>query len=46
MVLMTVLVVMVITLEVIDVVDDYNGKRGVDDKVGGPSGNSVGYRCC
>ena len=23
-----------------------NSKSGVDNKVGGPSGNSVGYRCC
>ena len=43
---MTVLVVMVVTGEVIGVVDDYNGKRGVDDSVGGHGGNSGGYRCC
>ena len=46
MVLMTVLVVMVVTVEVADVVDEYNGKGGVDDSVGGHGGNSVGYRCC
>ena len=46
LVLMTVLVVMVVTGEVIDAVDDYNGKVGVDDSVGGHGGNRGGYRCC
>ena len=45
-VLITRLVVMVVTVEVLGVVDDYNSKGGVDDSVGGHGGNSGGYRCC
>ena len=46
MVLMTVLVVLVLTVEVLGVVDYYSGKDGLDDSVGGPSVNSGGFRCC
>ena len=45
-VLITRLVVLVLTVEVLGVVDDYSGKGGVDNKVGGPSVNSGGFRCC
>ena len=43
---MVMVMTVVVSVEVIDVVDDYNGKDGLDDSVGGPSVNSGGFRCC
>ena len=43
---MVMVMTVVVSVEVIDVVDDYSGKGGLDDSVGGPSVNSGGFRCC